>query len=49
MAPGEERAWREKLRLGPSELIVVATGRLSPEKGYAILLEALARLQDENR
>jgi glycosyltransferase involved in cell wall biosynthesis len=35
---------RQKLNLSPDELVVVAIGRLSPEKGHRYLIDAVAKI-----
>lgn len=44
LAEGERERARRELGLAPGEVAVAAIGRLSPEKGQRVLLEALARL-----
>lgn len=43
---GAGGAIRAELRLAPEDVLVLAVGSLLPVKGHAVLLEALARLED---
>lgn len=38
------RAWRERLGLGPEEILVVGVGRLVPQKNFARFLDVVARV-----
>lgn len=40
---------REELGAGPDDVVVLAAARLVPEKGHALLLEALGRIELVNR
>ncbi len=39
-------AWRRSLGVGPRDLLVTYVGRVAPEKGIEVLLDAWARLDD---
>lgn len=39
-------AWRERLAASPGHPIVAAVGRIDPEKGLHVLIEAVARVRD---
>ena len=41
-----DRAFREELGVGDDAVLIVSIGRLSPEKGHAVLMRALAALRE---
>jgi len=45
--PTRMEQWRRRLGLGPQEFLIGTVGRLSPEKGQILLLEAFARVGAE--
>jgi len=45
-APGDRPAWRERLRVLPGELLLVHLGFLTPAKGLAVVLRALAAMDE---
>lgn len=47
MPRGERAALRRELQVGEDELLVVAIGNLYPVKGHAVLLRALAELEEQ--
>ena len=46
VSPGEARAFQAEFNLQPGTVRLACAGRLAPEKGQALLLEALARLPE---
>jgi glycosyltransferase involved in cell wall biosynthesis len=42
----EKKRWKELLKVPPAAKVVVAAGRLAPQKGYETVLQALSRLPD---
>jgi len=47
MPRGERAALRRELNVGEDELLIVAIGNLYPVKGHAVLLRALAELEEQ--